>query len=184
MKKYLITDPQYYTNDKNIFAKKLKKNLKNNQIDIACFRDKESSNFKELAKLFVEICTEYGIKEILINSDYNLAKELNATGVHLNSQQFNKISEAKNLGLYVVISCHNLDDIEKAQRHYVNSVTYSPIFDTPNKGKAKGISVLKQAIELYEDIDIIALGGIISEDHINQISNTKAYGFASIRYFI
>jgi thiamine-phosphate pyrophosphorylase len=184
MKKYLITDPLYYTNDEIIFAEKLENNLQNNQIDIACFRDKKSLNFKNLAKLFIEICKKYEVEEILINSDYQLAKQLGATGVHLNSQQFDKISEAKNLSLYVVISCHNLDDIEKAQKNYVNCVTYSPIFDTPNKGKAKGISVLKQALSLYEDVDIIALGGIISEEQVKQISNSKAYGFASIRYFI
>lgn len=184
MKKYLITDPLYYTNNEKLFANKLEKTLLNNKIDIACFRDKESSNFENLAKIFVDICKEHKVEKILINSDYNLAKQLGANGVHLNSQQFNQISQAKSLDLYVIISCHNLDDIEQAQKYYANCITYSPIFDSPNKGKAKGISMLKEAIKIYEDMDIIALGGIISKEQIKQISNTKAYGFASIRYFI
>lgn len=184
MKKYLITDPLYYTNNEKLFTNKLEETLLKNKIDIACFRDKESLNFENLAKIFVDICKKHKVDKILINSDYNLAKQLGANGVHLNSQQFNQISQAKSLDLYVIISCHNLDDIEQAQKYYANCITYSPIFDSPNKGKAKGISMLKEAIKIYEDMDIIALGGIISNEQIKQISNTKAYGFASIRYFI
>lgn len=184
MKKYLITDPLYYTNNENLFANKLEKTLLNNKIDIACFRDKESSNFENLAKIFVDICKKHKVEKILINSDYTLAKQLGANGVHLNSQQFDKIAHAKSLDLYVIISCHNLDDINQAQKYYANCITYSPIFDSPNKGKAKGISILKEAIEQYKDMNIIALGGIISKEQIKQISNSKAYGFASIRYFI
>lgn len=181
---YLITDPQYYSNNQELFRKNLKKILKKNKIDIACFRDKISSNFEELATLFVQICKEFNIKNILINGDYKLAKKIGATGVHLTSNQFDKIKEAKDLDLYVIISCHNLRDIEKAQRSYANVVTYSPIFSTPNKGEPVGINSLKQALSIYEDIDIIALGGIIDKKQIEQISKTKAYGFASIRYFI
>ncbi|MFA9374127.1 MAG: thiamine phosphate synthase, partial [Poseidonibacter sp.] len=61
MKKYLITDPLYYTNNEKLFANKLEKTLLNNKIDIACFRDKESSNFENLAKIFVDICKEHKV---------------------------------------------------------------------------------------------------------------------------
>jgi thiamine-phosphate pyrophosphorylase len=184
LKSYLITDPKHYSNNEQLFKKNLTKALKNKKVNMACFRDKESSNFESLAKIFIEVCNEFNIKRILINSDYELAKKLGATGVHLNSTQFDKIKEAKNLGLYVIISCHTFNEIEKAQNSYVNAVTYSPIFHSPNKGEAKGITSLKQAISLYEDINIIALGGILSQEELKQIENAKAYGFASIRYFI
>ncbi len=181
---YLITDPEYYSNDPILFEKKLKENLNSKKIDIACFRDKTSTNFEELAKIFVKTCKEFNIDRILINTDYKLAKELDATGVHLNSAQFDKIKQAKELDLYVIISCHNYSDIENAQKLHVNAISYSPIFETPNKGEPKGISKLREAIRSYEDLDIIALGGIINKEQIKKISNTKAYGFASIRYFI
>jgi thiamine-phosphate pyrophosphorylase len=184
LKKYLITDPKYYSNNEELFKKNLKRVLKNNLVDIACFRDKESNNFNSLAKIFIDVCKEFKIKEILLNGNYNLAKELGATGVHLTSLQFDEIKEAKKLNLYVIISCHTFNDIEKALNSYCNAITFSPIFDTPNKGEPKGITSLKEAINLYEDIDIIALGGIVREEQVEQISKTKAYGFASIRYFI
>ena len=37
---------------------------------------------------------------------------------------------------------------------------------------------------IFKNINIFALGGIINENQIKQISETKAYGFASIRYFV
>lgn len=184
LKKYLITDPKHYSNNSDLFRKNLTRVLKNNEIDMICFRDKESENFEELAKIFVDTCKDFNIEKILLNSNYELAKNLGANGVHLTSNQFEEIKEAKRLGLYVIISCHTFSEIEKAQNAYVNAVTFSPIFDTPNKGEPKGITSLKEAINLYEDMDIIALGGIVKDEQIELISKTKAYGFASIRYFI
>ena len=184
MIKYLITDPKYYTNDEKKFEEILINVLDKHQIKITCFRDKESSNFKELAKIFIKICKEKDIKKILLNGDYLLAHKLNATGVHLTSTQFDDILKAKELGLYVIISCHTFEDIQKAIDYKADAVTYSPIFETPNKGLPKGIEVLKEAIDKYNNINIIALGGIINEKQIEQISKTKAYGFASIRYFV
>ena len=73
LNKYLITDPRYYSSDAELFRKKLSNVFKNKKIDIACFRDKESENFEELATAFVDICRNFNIKKILINTDYNLA---------------------------------------------------------------------------------------------------------------
>ncbi len=181
---YLITDPKYYSNNLKEFEKNLREALNSKKVDIACFRDKESDNFKELAKLFVSVCKEYNINKILLNSNYKLAKKLKATGVHLNSKQFEKIKKAKDLDLYIIISCHNYKDIENAMKYHVDAVTYSPIFETPNKGEAKGMAKFRQTVRVYEDLNIIALGGIVSEEEVKKISNTRAYGFASIRYFI
>jgi thiamine-phosphate pyrophosphorylase len=184
MIKYLITDPKYYTNNEKRFEEILINVLDKQQIEIACFRDKESSNFEELAKVFIKICKEKNIKKTLLNGNFSLAHKLNATGVHLTSTQFDEIPKAKELGLYVIISCHTFEDIKKAINFKANAVTYSPIFETPNKGTPKGVEALKEVIDKYPDINIIALGGIINDEQIKEISKTKAYGFASIRYFV
>jgi thiamine-phosphate pyrophosphorylase len=184
LKAYLITDPKYYSNNIDLFKKNLIKALEKNKIDIACFRDKESSNFEELALVFVEVCKNYNIEKILINSDFKLAKKLNAHGVHLNSKQFEEIKEAKQLNLFTIISCHNSSDIKKAQEEKVNAITYSPIFKTPNKGEPLGIEKFKHILDLHKNINIIALGGIIDDTQTAIIAKTKAYAFASIRYFL
>lgn len=184
MKKYLITDPKYYTNNEVIFKQILSNALKNHRVDFACFRDKESNNFEALAKIFLETCFEKNIENIFLNSDFLLAKKLEFHGVHLTSTQFGDIKKAKDLGLKVIISCHSFEDIKIAKEKGANFITYSPIFDTPNKGEARGIKNLELAIDSFKDMKIIALGGIIDKTQVNQIAKTEAYAFASIRYFI
>jgi thiamine-phosphate pyrophosphorylase len=179
---YLITDPKYYTHNPITFEKKLHKALDQNRVNIACFRDKTSSNYEQLAQIFVNVCQQHNIEHILLNENLALAKKLGC-GIHLTSKQFDKIKEAKQNNMYVIISCHNILEIEKAQKAYVNAVTYSPIFPTPNKGEIKGLPNLKKILSIF-DMNIIALGGIISQEHVSQIAKTKAYGFASIRYFL
>ncbi len=192
MLQYLITDSKYYTNNPIVFKEILSKSLyvptqeSGNElsiVDIACFRDKVSDNFEQLAKVFIEVCKSHNIKNILINSDIQLALKLKANGVHLTSNQFNKIKEAKKNSLFVIISCHTLKDIDKAQEHGADMVTYSPIFSTPNKGNPKGCEDLAKVIQEF-NIPVIALGGIVSQEQIEEIEKTKATGFASIRYFI
>ncbi|WP_418186197.1 thiamine phosphate synthase [Aliarcobacter vitoriensis] len=184
MKSYLITDPKYFSDNPKIFKQTLENSLKLHKIDLACFRDKTSTNFEELAKLFLDTCKEFNIKNIYLNSNIQLAKDLNFDGVHLNSTQFEKIGFAKNLNLKTIISCHNHKELKLAFDKKVDFVTYSPIFDTPNKSEAKGIEDLKQTIKEFNSLNIFALGGIIKDIQVKKISQTNAYGFASIRYFI
>lgn len=184
IKSYLITDPIYFSNNKEIFKEKLIAVLKNHKIDFACFRDKSSKNIEELAKIFLQICKEFKIENILINSNISLAIKLGFDGVHLNSQQFDKIENAKKSNLITIISCHNLEELEKAMNKNIDFVTYSPIFDTPNKADAKGVDKLNEVIEKFPNLKIFALGGIIQNEQIKEIEKTKAYGFASIRYFV
>ena len=184
MKSYLITDPSIYTNNIEEFDTILNNTIQNNSIDYICFRDKISCNYKELAESFVKKAKQKNIENIFINKYIDLAISLKVTGVHLTSMQFNKIVYAKSIGLKTIISCHNEDDIKNAIKYKTDYITYSPIFDSPNKGKSKGLEELKYIVNKYNDIKIFALGGIITNNHIHDIKNTKAYGFASIRYFI
>ncbi len=70
MKKYLITDAKYYTNDELIFKQTLSNAFEKHKVDFACFRDKESNNFEALAKTFIETCHEKNIKNTFLNSDF------------------------------------------------------------------------------------------------------------------
>lgn len=183
MKYYLITDPKYYSSNLKIFESTLHKAIKLYDPDILCFRDKSSFNIEELISSFVMVCKENKINNIFINTYIHLAKKYNAKGVHLTSTQFDEIKVAKELGLEVIISCHNDEDIENAINQKADAITYSPIFETPNKGEPKGLEELERVIKKY-DIDIIALGGIVSGAQINELSTINSYGFASIRYYV
>ncbi|MFT7860203.1 MAG: thiamine phosphate synthase [Sulfurimonas sp.] len=160
----------------------LSKSLGKYRPAFALYRDKSNSEYKKGAIRFLELCRAAENTKTFLHQDYLLAKELGADGVHLTSTQFDRIEKAKSLGLEVTISTHTHEEVKKAQDLGADYVTYSPIFASPNKGKPKGIEDL-QALVKKADIKVIALGGIVTKEHIKQVENANAYAFASIRYF-
>lgn len=183
MKSYLITDPALYGNDADSLESALEVVLSHTLPDFAVFRDKQTPQYKTLAEMFVQTCVAYKIPKILLHSDYALAYELGAHGVHLTSTQFDDIAFSKALGLYVIISTHTHDEALKAQALGADAITYSPIFASPNKGEPKGLEDLKEIVDRIR-VPIFALGGIVTQEHINAVEECGVYGFASIRYFI
>jgi thiamine-phosphate pyrophosphorylase len=151
--------------------------------DFVCFRDKKCKDIEVKASLFLSQAEKEGIEDIFLSEDYLLAKKLGFSGVHLTSRQFVFIPEAKRRGLTVIISCHSEAEIEEAIRKKVDFITYSPIFETPNKGAPKGIEDLSKMVLRY-NVKIIALGGIITSEQVKEVEESGAFGFASIRYFL
>jgi thiamine-phosphate pyrophosphorylase len=182
MYKYLITSKDFYTHDAEVFCKILANQIEKHRPTHALFRDKENKNYRNQAAHFVRICAGYENLKSFIHQDVNLAKKLNATGVHLTSMQFDKIEKAKDFGLQVIVSTHAKEEILRAKELGADAVTYSPIFHSPNKGEPKGVENLKEILNAC-DIDIFALGGIVTHEHLKALEETNVYGFASIRYF-
>lgn len=182
MQSYLITSREFYTDTPAIFRSILHKQLQEHLPTYALFRDKSNPAYDELAQHHIEVCSQFSHVKSFLHQKPDLAKELNATGVHLSSSQFDKIEYSKSLGLEVIISTHTHEEVKKAQELGADAVVYSPIFTSPGKGETKGIDDLKQLLEKVK-IKIFALGGIVEETHIKEIKESGAYGFASIRYF-
>ncbi|MEA3512239.1 MAG: thiamine phosphate synthase, partial [Campylobacterota bacterium] len=182
---YLITDPIEFGSDIKIFSKNLTKSLSKHNVDIVCFRDKTTNDIEPLAKVCIDICKRFKIPKVLINSNIELALKLKFDGVHLTSTQFNNITTAKEKNLFTIISTHTEEEIQNAIYQNTDAITYSPIFFKKNKNKPIGIDKLKSVVKSYQSDDfmIIALGGIITNQQIDDIKDTNVNGFASIRYF-
>ncbi len=182
MKKYLITSREHYTDTPAVFRSILQESLKTHLPEFALYRDKQNPHYNIQAEHFLDVCKNfYGLKSFL-HQNYPLAAKLEATGVHLTSQQFEDIPKAKALGLEVIISTHTHEEVLRAESLGADYVTYSPIFTTPNKGEPKGIQDLKMVLKLT-NIKIFALGGIVSDTELQALAQTDVYGFSSIRYF-
>jgi thiamine-phosphate pyrophosphorylase len=175
LQKYLITDPSYYQNLEKTLAIALERHVPN----YVCFRDKGSQNLELEAASFIKIAKKHNQNNLFLNGSPSLAKKLGFDGVHLTSSNLT----ADTLGLKVIASTHNELEIATAINQNIELITYGPIFDTPNKGEAKGVEHLKNIVEKYS-IKIFALGGIITENEARQLHSAKPFGFASIRYFI
>ena len=175
---YAITDPS------TLSFKSLERDLNKFSIksDIIVYRDKKSKNYKQNAKLFIKEARKYPFQKILLHTDLKLAIDLKADGIHLTSQQLNDIKIAKKSHLFVIISTHTQNEALKAEELGADMITYSPIFNTPNKGEPIGLKALSDLYKII-NIPIIALGGIITKEHIKSCKENGASGFASIRYF-
>ena len=182
---YLITDPSIYGDTPIQFEQNFTNILLKHKVDMVCFRDKETLDTLELVNSFQKIAKQFQIDKILINNDIKKALDIKLDGVHLTSQQFDKITYAKQHNLYTIISCHNEQEVSTAKQYGADAITYSPIFYKENKGNPKGCKNLQMVIEKYqeENFKIIALGGIINHTQVEQIKDTNCAGFASIRYF-
>jgi len=150
------------------------------QANMIVYRDKACKAYAQNAKIF--LAHAKGFEKVLLHSDYLLAAKLQADGVHLTSKQWDNISKAKALGLFVIVSTHTKDEALKAETLGADMITFSPVFDTPNKGKPVGIEVLSEIVSCV-DIPVLALGGILTQDQIDSCVDVGAEGFASIRYF-
>lgn len=177
---YLITDPTFYTQDLATFEVRLHQVFTSQSIGYALYRDKENSDYSRFAERFVRVAQSYGIKSMLHNQA-KLAQELGAYGVHYSSDRLCSMGIGDQ-GLFRVLSCHSEAEIAFAQAQGVDAASYSPIFETPNKGKPVGLASLKH-ISGKITLPIIALGGIITQEQIKSVEEAGAWGFASIRYF-
>jgi len=182
MKKYLITSREFYTDTPAVFRNILHEQFVKHTPDFALYRDKSNPNYNIQVEHFAEVCAQFSTIKGFVHGDVVLASSLNMSGVHLTSLQFDKIEYAKSLGLEVIVSTHTHDEVLLAQKKGADYVTYSPIFTSPNKGKAKGIEDLKELLKKVE-IKIFALGGIVNQKEIDLVEQSGAFGFASIRYF-
>ncbi len=170
LQKYLITaEPSY-------------RQLRKYKPEFALYRNKETKEYAFHAQNFLEMTKYIPNLKAFLHQDYRLAYKLNATGVHLTSTQFESIEKAKLLGLEVIVSTHTKEEVLHAEKLGADYVTFSPIFTAPNKGEPKGIVTLKEIVNATT-IKVIALGGIITEEHIKEIEKSGAFAFASIRYF-
>ncbi len=173
---YAITDPS--TLDFNT----LKDDLEHfsTQATMIVYRDKSCKEYAQNAKIF--LAHAKGFEKVLLHSDYLLAAKLHIDGVHLTSKQLDAIPKAKALGLFVIVSTHTRDEALKAEAMGADMITFSPVFDTPNKGKPVGIEVLSEIVSCVK-LPILALGGILTQEQVDSCIKVGAKGFASIRYF-
>jgi len=176
MLRYKITDPKYYTKHPTKFFKRLSHSK---QADFVSLRDKNNTKIRKLAKRF----RFYPIKaKKIIHQDYKLAKRFGFQAVHLTGAQIDLISKLHRAGFFVIFSAHSSQEIQIARSFRADLITFSPIFHTPNKGRAQGIKRLRKA--LIGSKNIVALGGIVTKSETHLVKRTGCRAFASIRFFL
>ncbi len=100
---------------------------------------------------------------LIINDRINVAKEVNADGVHLGQQDSSVAEAKKRLGMekIVGVSTHNISQAIQAQNHGADYIAVGPIFPTKTKSMEPpvGFGIIQEALKNIS-IPIVAIGAI------------------------
>jgi thiamine-phosphate pyrophosphorylase len=110
---------------------------------------------------------------ILVNTRADVARVTGADGVHLPASAPRETLP----GLFVARSCHTLEEVKTSNS---DLVTFGPIFDSPGKGPAVGLTALADACRLRSGV--YALGGVNWENAADCM-HAGVEGIAGIRLF-
>lgn len=159
---YPIT-PNFYKSDIDYLGK-LESVMKSN-INIFQFRSKTLSfkRKKYLLKRISMMCIENNVK-LIVNDDYNLARNFGADGLHLGSKDINLKSARKYFGDNFIIgrSCYNSIELAKQSvNDGASYVSFGSMFPTRSKESAiiAKHSIIIEAKKII-NIPICVIGGI------------------------
>jgi 8-oxo-dGTP diphosphatase len=128
-------------------------------------REKQLSRaeLKTFARQVIAIARPYGAR-VLINSDLELVRELQADGVHLPAAVLMQLHE-KPPGLLCAASCHNRSEMEEAARLALDFVVLSPVLPTRSHADATVLGWPGFAALIVDyPLPVYALGGLQQDD--------------------
>lgn len=119
---------------------------------------------------------------LIINSRADIAKKIDADGVHL-TESCADANEIKSdfPGLIVGVSTHSLEGAHIAEAQGADYITFSPIYATPSKanyGPPQGLGLLRQ-VSQEVNLPVLALGGITLH-RVSECLDQGAFGVALI----
>lgn len=140
------------------------------------------------AKLLFELTTKVikitkgSVTRVLVNDRADIAVAARADGVHLTSRSLSAEVIRNTFGgeFIIGVSTHNIDEAKTAVAGGANLIVFGPVFETPNKGEAVGLSALKDVCDKLDPFPVIALGGV-DKGNYRVALDAGAKGFAAIR---
>jgi thiamine-phosphate pyrophosphorylase len=145
-------------------------------------KNKPFKDWLQIAQEVRQICS-YFQTTLIVNDHAEIAKAVNADGVHVGKNDVSVLSARKIVGESKIIgaTANTLEDILAHQKNGVNYIGLGPYKFTKTKDKLnpilglEGYSIIQQSNN--PTIPIIAIGGIQLED-VQPLMNTGIHGVA------
>ncbi len=175
---YAITDPKMIAPKK--FSARVRQALEGGA-GVIQYRDKSQHHELRLeqAAIVVALCKEFGAISI-INDDIELAKAVQADGLHIGSEDDDLAFARAELGAnkLIGVSCYaSLDLANQAVAGSADYVAFGSIFASSTKPQAPvaGLNILHQAKQEL-NVPIVAIGGI----NLDNLPDVVATGVDSV----
>jgi thiamine-phosphate pyrophosphorylase len=165
-------------------------------VDYIQLREKDLSarELEVLAREVVAVVRENSsFARLLINSRTDIALSAGTNGVHLRSEDVSPEEVRRVWALCgagaparekpcIAVSCHGLEDVDRAQSHAVDFAVFAPVFGKHSspRTQAAGLAALHEACR--SKIPVLALGGV-TIDNAASCLKAGAAGVAGIRLF-
>ncbi len=139
-------------------------------------------NYKSLAKRAMQQCEKTGVR-LFLNTDIDLAIELNAQGIHLSAHHLNNPCQQVPDSIQLAVSCHTLKELERAHDMGALFALLSPVCETKSHPDEQSLGWDDfAALVGLSAIPVYALGGVGPED-IEMALLSGAQGISGIRAF-
>ncbi|KKW72959.1 thiamine-phosphate diphosphorylase, thiE [Lactococcus cremoris] len=151
------------------------------------FRDKgtiykEQKQRLSIAQKLQKVSEEAGVS-FIVNDDVELARELNADGIHIGQtdEPVSKVREKVGQEMWLGLSVTKADELKTAQSSGADYLGIGPIYPTNSKNDAaKPIGIKDLRLMLLENqLPIVGIGGI-TQDSLTELSAIGLDGLAVI----
>lgn len=177
---YAVTD-RHWLGDRSLYD--VVKESLDGGVTFLQLREKhlDEESFLAEAKEMQELCREYKVP-FIINDNVEIAKAMNADGVHVGQSDMAAGDVRKRLGddKIIGVSAQTVEQALLAEKQGADYLGVGAVFPTGSKGDAVEVShdVVKAITEAVS-IPVVAIGGI-SKENVGELADSGVCGVAVI----
>lgn len=177
---YAVTD-RHWLNGETLYSQ-VEKALKGGATFIQLREKKlDKGSFLEEAKEIQKLCKEYNVP-FVINDNVEIAKKINADGVHVGQSDMEAQNVREILGddKIIGVSAQTVEQALLAEKHGADYLGVGAVFKTGSKDDAEEVSHDElERICKAVSIPVIAIGGI-THDNVKELAGRGIVGIAVI----
>ena len=176
-------DPDYFFITPEVIPENYLELLESIKIkkELLLLRCSDDSEINKNLKKFLSLKTKYQTKLILSSRHLDIAERFD--GIHFNSADLMNLSDLDSHQNYLGASCHNEEEIKKANQLKLDYIFISPIKKTKSHQHTSSLGWQKfKELRSLTKIKTYALGGMRISD-LNEAKKHSADGIAGISSF-